>query len=161
MGWWGVNRGTEPLTNSPTHNPHTHPMPFGTSRALLDFAATRGAAAAMTHDAARLLCLDAHAATEDQPFGPDNLVFRVGGKMFAILSLDAMPPALSLKADPEACAERRESFQSVGPGYHLNKTHWNTVVLDGEVGTDELRRWIGESHALIRASLTRKLREAL
>ena len=141
-------------------NPHTHPMPFGTSRALLDFAAARGAAA-MTHDAARLLCLEAHAATEDQPFGPDTLVFRVGGKIFAFLSLDTMPPALSLKADPEACAERREAYAGVGPGYHLNKTHWNTVVLDGEVGTDALRLWIAESHALIRASLTRTVREAL
>ncbi len=136
------------------------PSAFGTSHALLAFAASRGAVA-MTHDAARRLCLEPAASTEDQPFGPGVLVFRVGGKIFAFLSLDAHPPTLSLKATPEACAERREAFAGVGPGYHLNKTHWNTVVLDGEVPAEELRAWIGESHALIRSSLPKKAQAVL
>lgn len=135
-------------------------MPFGTSHALLRHAAERGPAA-MTHADARALCRAPEAATEDQPFGPGVLVFRVGGKMFALLSLDAMPPALSLKADPEDVVARQEEYASVGPGYHLSKRHWITVALDGEVPADTLRAWIADSHARVRESLPARVRAAL
>lgn len=140
-------------------------MPFGTSRALLAHAARSGAAA-MTHAHARALCLAPDGATpgsvgEDQPFGPDVIVFRIGGKMFALLSLDASPPALSLKADPEDVVARQEAYPSVGPGYHLNKRHWITVVLDGDVPEADLRAWIADSHARVRASLPARIRAAL
>lgn len=135
-------------------------MPFGTSHALLRHAAARGPAA-MTHDSTRALCLEPAGATDDQPFGPDVIVFRIGGKIFALLSLDASPPALSLKADPEDVVERQEAFASVGPGYHLNKRHWITAVLDGEVPVETLRAWIADSHARVRASLPARVRATL
>jgi predicted DNA-binding protein (MmcQ/YjbR family) len=96
-------------------------------------------------------------ATEGYPFGPGTLVFKVGGKIFAILGGDSV----SLKCDPALAEALRENFRAVTAGYHLNKRHWNTVELDGSVPDSELRDWIEESHALALASLTRRERAAL
>ena len=115
----------------------------------------------MTHEAARARCLAHPGATEDLPFGPDALVFRVGGKIFALLALDDHPPTLNLKGDPEANADRRERYDAVTPGYHMDKRHWTTVVLGGEVPTAEVEAWVAESYALVRASLPAKVREGL
>lgn len=115
----------------------------------------------MTHEAARALCLAHPGATEDLPFGPDVLVFRVGGKIFALLALDEHPPTLNLKGDPEANAERCERYDAVTPGYHMNKLHWTTAVLGGEVPPDEVGAWVAESYGLVRASLPAKVREGL
>ena len=115
----------------------------------------------MTHEAARALCLAQPGATEDLPFGEGTLVFRVGGKIFALLGLDAQPPSLNLKGDPEANADRRERYDAVTPGYHMNKVHWTTVRLDGEVPPAEVGAWVAESYGLVRASLPAKVRGAL
>ncbi len=115
----------------------------------------------MTLDAARTHCLTLSGASEYQPFGPDNLVFRVGSgerhKMFALLSLGAVPPRINLKCDPERAVELRERYASVVPGWHMNKTHWNTVVLGGQAPSDEIREWMEHSHALVLASLPKKV----
>jgi predicted DNA-binding protein (MmcQ/YjbR family) len=96
-------------------------------------------------------CRALRAATEDHPFGPDVLVFKVGGKIFAILGDDSV----SLKCEPHLALALRETYAAVSPGYHLNKRHWNTVILDGSVPDDELREWIEDSYGLTAASLSR------
>jgi predicted DNA-binding protein (MmcQ/YjbR family) len=102
-------------------------------------------------------CRGLQAATEGYPFGAGVLVFKVGGKMFAILD-DA---SVSLKCEPHLAIALRESYPAVKAGYHLNKRHWNTVTLDGSVPDDELCDWIQDSYALTLASLTRAQRGAL
>jgi predicted DNA-binding protein (MmcQ/YjbR family) len=101
-------------------------------------------------------CRGLKAATEGHPFGPEVLVFKVGGKVFAILD----QRSVSLKCDPAMAEALRENYAAVTAGYHLNKRHWNTVALDGSVPEDELRDWIEDSHALALASLTRAQRAA-
>jgi predicted DNA-binding protein (MmcQ/YjbR family) len=102
-------------------------------------------------------CRGLKAATEGHPFGPEVLVFKIGGKIFAILDQHSV----SLKCDPAVAEAVRETYPAVTAGYHLNKRHWNTVGLDGSVPDDELRDWIEDSHALALASLTRAQRSAL
>ena len=93
----------------------------------------------------------------EYPFGPDARVFKVGGKMFAL----AHDTRLSLKCDPAHAVVLREQWPAVSAGYHLNKRHWNTVVLDGSVPDAELQAWIEESYDLVVDSLPRAAREAL
>lgn len=115
----------------------------------------------MTHDALRRAALALPHTTEDQPFGPHTVVFRVGGKIFALLALDAFPPTLNYKGDPDDLVDQRERYASVSAGWHMNKRHWNTVVADGEVPADELRAWLAESHRLVHATLQKAVRTAL
>lgn len=96
--------------------------------------------------------------SEEQPFGPDNDVYKVAGKMFAILSPDATPPAISLKCDPVIALELREEFPAVTPGYHLNKSHWNTVLLNGTVPDKEIKKMIIHSYEQVVAGLPKTLR---
>ena len=102
-------------------------------------------------------CRSLRAATEGNPFGPGVLVFKVGGRMFAILG----DTDVSLKCDPLLAVALREEFAAVTPGYHLNKRHWNSVRLDGSVPDDALREWILDSYELALDSLTRAQRAAL
>jgi predicted DNA-binding protein (MmcQ/YjbR family) len=97
-------------------------------------------------------------ATEETPFGPEALVYKVGGKMFAILTADETPQRLSLKGPPERNRELRALYPAITPGYYLNKTHWNTIAIDGTVEELLVRELIDESYALIVASLPKKLR---
>lgn len=99
--------------------------------------------------------------TEEQPFGPEVDVYKVAGKMFAILSPDEEPARISLKCEPSLALELREEFTAVTPGYHLNKTHWNTVVLDGTVPERELKRMISHSYERVAAKLPKADRERL
>jgi predicted DNA-binding protein (MmcQ/YjbR family) len=96
--------------------------------------------------------------TEEQPFGPDTDVYKVAGKIFAIVSPDETPPAISLKCDPMIALELREEYKSVLPGYHLNKSHWNTVVLDDSVPDDELKKMISHSYEQVVNGLPKSLR---
>ena len=100
-------------------------------------------------------------ATEDLPFGPGTLVFRVGGKIFALLALDAPEPSVNLKCEPERALDLREAYDGVRPGYHMNKRHWNTVDLRGDVPADMLREMTDHSYALVRAGLPKAVREAM
>jgi len=99
--------------------------------------------------------------TEDQPFGPEVVVFRVGGKIFALLSPYDVPASINLKCDPERAVALREAFEAVRPGYHMNKTHWNTVTLGLDASRDDLVHWVQHSYALVFKSLTAKVRATL
>ncbi|GIO37686.1 hypothetical protein J41TS12_25470 [Paenibacillus antibioticophila] len=101
-------------------------------------------------------------AVEDYPFGPETLVLKVGGKMFALLSQTADGEThISLKCDPVIAANLREQHPCVQPGYHLNKTHWNTVVADGSLPMSDLQDMIDHSYELVLNSLTKAAREAV
>ncbi|MBX3050565.1 MAG: MmcQ/YjbR family DNA-binding protein [Caldilineaceae bacterium] len=100
-------------------------------------------------------------ATEETPFGPDALVFKVLGKMFALVAWQETPLSISLKCDPNLALLLRGTYAAVTPGYHMNKRHWNTVVLDGEVPEDEVEDMIDESYALVVKGLTKAQRAQL
>src|SRR4029079_17251981 len=96
----------------------------------------------------RAYLLSRPGAAEDRPFGPQTLVIKVGGKIFALVSEDATPLDISLKCEPAHAQFLRDSFPAVRPGYHLNKEHWNTVTLDGSIADDGIRAMIEESYRL-------------
>lgn len=99
--------------------------------------------------------------TEGFPFGEDTLVFKVAGKIFLLAALDEYPLRVNLKCDPEKAIELREKYDSVLPGYHMNKTHWNTVIVDGSFSVNELKEWIDDSYLLIVGSLPKKVKEKI
>jgi predicted DNA-binding protein (MmcQ/YjbR family) len=115
----------------------------------------------MNRNELRDYCLSMTGAVEDFPFGVEVAVFKVKGKMFALLPVVADPMSISLKSDPIEAVMLREMYQAVQPGYHLNKKHWNTVTLDGEVPGERIREMIEDSYTLVRQSLTRKDQHAL
>lgn len=92
-------------------------------------------------------------AEETTPFGPDTLVYKVGGKLFALTSPDEFPARINLKCDPERAITLRDEYAAILPGYHMNKRHWNTLVLDGTLPAKLVRELIDHSYALVRASL--------
>jgi predicted DNA-binding protein (MmcQ/YjbR family) len=93
-------------------------------------------------------CISKKGATESFPFGEDTLVFKVNGKIFALVNLDG-DLSINLKCDPALAIELRERFSAVTPGYHMNKKHWNTVMLNGSVPEKEIFSWIDHSYDLI------------
>lgn len=98
----------------------------------------------------REYCLSKPDAEETLPFGPDTLVFKVNGKVFLLAGLENHPLQFNVKCDPDRAIELREQYpESVLPGYHMNKKHWNTVIVDGRVPPKELRSFIDESYALV------------
>jgi predicted DNA-binding protein (MmcQ/YjbR family) len=98
---------------------------------------------------------------EDQPFGPSVDVLKVGGKIFAILSPESVPEAISLKCDPDLAIELRLQFAAVNPGYHLNKRHWNTVHLDGTIPDDDVVQMVTHSYQQVVAGLPKSVRASL
>lgn len=105
--------------------------------------------------------LNKKAATEETPFGPEALVYKVMGKMFALVAWQADPLTVSLKCEPGQALFLRDLYPAVRPGYHMNKTHWNTVTLDGSIPESEVLGMIDDSYHLVVNSLTRAQREAL
>ena len=99
--------------------------------------------------------------SEGFPFDENTLVFKVAGKMFALLSLEANPLRANLKCDPERALELREAYPCVQPGFHMNKKHWNTVEIDGSVPDSTLFEWIDHSYTLVVAGLPAKIRNSL
>src|SRR5450432_3876806 len=104
----------------------------------------------------REYCLTKRRVTEGTPFGEDTLVFKVVGKIFALSSLDEVPPRANLKCDPDLALDLRDRYDEVTPGYHMNKKHWNTVELSGRIPDAELRRMIDHSYDLVAARLPKK-----
>jgi predicted DNA-binding protein (MmcQ/YjbR family) len=100
-------------------------------------------------------------AVPERPFGPQPLVFKVAGRVFALVEETGDPPRVSLKCDPEIAVALRAAHAAVVPGYHLNKRHWNTVALDGTVPPEDVCAWVEDSYDLVVAGLPRRLREAL
>lgn len=87
------------------------------------------------------------------PFGPDTRVFKVGGKMFAACPRGTNPNRVNLKTDPATALHLRRQYSGVHPGYHMNKRHWNTVLLDGSVPSDVIKQMLDDSYRLVVASL--------
>jgi predicted DNA-binding protein (MmcQ/YjbR family) len=115
----------------------------------------------MTPDELRERCLSFNGAEETFPFGPENSVFKVEGKVFAISRLDGDPLRVSLKCEPALAEQLREQHAAVIPGYHLNKRHWNTVILDGSLPDDLVGDLIEDSYDLIVSSLPKMRRRLL
>jgi predicted DNA-binding protein (MmcQ/YjbR family) len=109
-------------------------------------------------------CLNLKGTTEHFPFDEDTLVFKVGGKMFALTSLSDWEngkPGINLKCDPERALELRAEYDGIQPGFHMSKTHWNTITIKSDVPAKLLRDLITHSYDLVFASLTKKVKEEL
>ena len=115
----------------------------------------------MNIESFREYCLKKPGTLETTPFGPDDIVFKVEGKMFALAALMEVPPAVNLKCDPDLALELRDRYEQVRAGYHMNKKHWNTVVLDGVIPEREIRKMIDHSYELVVQSLPKAKREKL
>ncbi|HEX2906245.1 MAG TPA: MmcQ/YjbR family DNA-binding protein [Phototrophicaceae bacterium] len=113
----------------------------------------------MNRDELRAYCLSHLAAVEDFPFGDDPAVFKVMGKMFALLPVGG--GTISLKCDPTWAIILRETYPAVTPGYHLNKRHWNSVAIDDSISDSEVFEMIDHSYDLVVKSLTKAQRQAL
>lgn len=109
----------------------------------------------------REYCLGKPSTTEGTPFGETVLVFKVAGKMFALMSLDELPATANLKCDPDLALELRDRYEQVRPGYHMNKRYWNTVEIDSGIPEAELRRMIDHSYDLVIKSLSKSIGAAL
>ena len=108
----------------------------------------------------RNYCLSKPGVTEETPFGPDTLVLKVMGKMYALTDIQQFE-SVNLKCDPEKAILLRDTYDAVIPGYHMNKKHWNTILMDGSIATDLFKKWIDDSYQLVVAGLTKKLKEEL
>jgi predicted DNA-binding protein (MmcQ/YjbR family) len=109
----------------------------------------------------RDFALSLPAVSEDLPFGPDTLVFKVYGKIFMLFSLDQIEQSVNLKCDPEKAIELRDRYSEVVPGFHMNKKHWNTIHLQGNITQKLLREWIQDSYRLVVAKVPKKERNLL
>jgi predicted DNA-binding protein (MmcQ/YjbR family) len=109
----------------------------------------------------REYCLSKKGVEETLPFGPDVLVFKVGGKAFLLCPLNSEDFRFNVKCDPDKAIELREEYDFVLPGYHMNKKHWNTVLVNGPVSTKLLKQWIDDSYHLVVDSLTAKQKQQL
>jgi predicted DNA-binding protein (MmcQ/YjbR family) len=103
----------------------------------------------MEFESLRDYLLNKKGAYEDFPFGPSVIVFKVMGKMFALLPIDGTPHRVNLKCDPDLALHLRAAFKGILPGYHMNKKHWNTIFLDGSVPDAELTDMIDDSYDLV------------
>ena len=103
----------------------------------------------MNIESLREYCLSKPGAEETLPFGPDTLVYKVNGKAFLLTGLDNEEFRFNVKCDPDKAIELREEFACVLPGWHMNKKHWNTIVVDGSVSTKQLKEWIDHSYELV------------
>jgi predicted DNA-binding protein (MmcQ/YjbR family) len=106
-------------------------------------------------------CLSLPGAVEDYPFGQGVAVFKVGGRMFALVPVEEEPGNVSLKCEPDLALHLRASHPAVRPGYHLNKRHWNTVDLDGSMEDLEVRELIEHSYGLVVEGLPKAARALL
>lgn len=114
----------------------------------------------MNPESLREYCLSLPGTTEEFPFDEQTLVFKVKGKIFALTDVDTFA-SMNLKCDPERAVELREQYSSILPGYHMNKKHWNTVLLDGSLGETLVKELVLHSYQLVVAGLPKKLREEL
>lgn len=107
----------------------------------------------------REYCLAKPGVTEGFPFGEDTLVFKVLDKLFLLIGLND-PDSFNVKCEPEKAIAWREQYDEVKPGYHMNKTHWNTVYLNGRLSNGQLHEMIDDSYNLVVQSLP-KVKQAL
>ena len=115
----------------------------------------------MNAESIRKYALALPGAQESFPFGETTLVFRVKEKIFLLVALDADPLQFNAKCDPEKAMELREAYDAVKPGYHMNKKHWNTIIIDGSISSKLIKEMIDDSYNLIVQSLPKKIRDDL
>ena len=108
----------------------------------------------------RDFCLSLPGATEELPFGPDTLVFKVGGKIFALTDSQTFA-SFNVKCNPALAEELREQYDFVRPGFHMNKKHWNTVLVGAGATVAQQRQWITHSYQLVVAALPKAVRAEL
>lgn len=109
-------------------------------------------------------CLSKKGVTEHFPFDEDTLVFKVGGKMFALSSMSGWEkgvPTVNLKCNPERAEELRAEYNDIKPGFHMSKVHWNTVAFNGDVSDRFMRELIDHSYELVFKSLTKKIQNEI
>jgi predicted DNA-binding protein (MmcQ/YjbR family) len=109
-------------------------------------------------------CLSKKGVTEHFPFDEDTLVFKVGGKMFALSSLlqwEKGDPSMNLKCDPERAQELRAEYDAIQPGFHMSKIHWNTIAVNQDVPDALLKELIDHSYELVFKSLTKKIQSEI
>lgn len=111
-------------------------------------------------DEYREYCLSKHGVSEETPFGPETLVFKVMNKIFAITGIDDFA-FINLKCDPEKAVELREQYDGIVPGWHMNKTHWNSVFTDGRISDQMILELTDHSYETIVNSLPKKLQKEL
>lgn len=116
---------------------------------------------ALSFDSIREYCFKKNGVTEDFPFDENTLVFRVHEKIFLLLDIAARPLQFNVKCDPGLALELRERYEAIQPGYHMNKKHWNTVIVDGSIPSKEIYAMIDHSWELIVQSLPKTERELL
>ena len=109
----------------------------------------------MNIETLREYCLSKNQVTETFPFGEETLVFKVVGKIFLLTGLEN-PDRFNVKCNPERAVSLREEYEEVQPGYHMNKTHWNTVHMNGRLSDSQLKQMIDHSYDLIVSSLPKK-----
>ena len=109
----------------------------------------------------KAICLEQPSAEETFPFSAELSVFKVAGKLFALCALEERPLRISLKSVPEVATKLRISYPAITAGYHLNKQHWNTVLIDGTVPDELVREMIEDSYDLVRAKLPKAVRVTL
>lgn len=105
-------------------------------------------------------CLSKKEVTESFPFDNETLVLKVGTKVFLLMGLERQPLGINVKTDPEWSAELREQHPQITGAYHMNKTHWNSVVIDG-LRKDLILKMIDQSYELVFKSLTKKVKEEI
>jgi predicted DNA-binding protein (MmcQ/YjbR family) len=114
----------------------------------------------MNIESFRTYCLSLKGVEEGLPFGEETLVFKVMEKIFALTGITFFA-SVNLKCDPEKAVELREQYPAVIPGYHMNKKHWNTVLIDGSIPDRLIMEWTKHSYDLVVSSLTKKQQQKL
>ncbi|MBN8574260.1 MAG: MmcQ/YjbR family DNA-binding protein [Candidatus Kapabacteria bacterium] len=115
----------------------------------------------MNHDIIREYCLQKKATSFDFPFDEEVMACRVAGKIFVLMSILQFPVSINVKCDPEKAIDLRERYEAVKPGYHMNKTHWNTVTCDGSLSDAEIFSFIDHSYEMVLQSFPKKLRNEI
>lgn len=97
--------------------------------------------------------------TEDSPYGPDMIVFRIEGKIFLHLPLEYADPRISIKLPPEKGLELRERYDSIRGSFHMNKTHWNDILIEHTFSREQIEEWIVESYQIVLNKLPKRLKD--
>lgn len=109
----------------------------------------------------REYCLSKNGVEESFPFDNKTLVFKICNKMFLLTDIEEAPVSFNVKCEPARAIELREEFSCVIPGYHMNKKHWNTIIIDNSVSAKQLFEWIDDSYRLVVAGLTKAQKKQL
>ena len=115
----------------------------------------------ITTEEIREIALSLPYVTEEMPFGPDDLAYKVGGKMFLLLSLDEPYAVMNVKCDPDRAIDLRMRYEAVRPGYHMNKTHWNTIRGDMDMDKKTVTAEIHLSYQLVYNKLPKRVKTEL